>query len=302
MKIGILTTNQFQDDKRLIEAATEKGHSASLLDLRDVSIDLSPDFTSIYYRNENITREFDAIIPRLNVSFTDYGINILKQFMCANTYVSESPNALRLGRDKLKCLQVLFSKRLPFPGTGIAYSCDNFTSIISRLKFPLVIKLIESTEGIGVFLAQNQMEAENIIKTFGLLRAPFLVQEFIAEAEGQDFRAFVVGDRVVAAMKRTSKGGDFRANVSLGGHSIAEKLSAEEEQIVLQATKSIGVNVAGVDFIRSHRGPLLLEINVSPDFTGDQGIEKVSGFDIAAAIVDYTAGQAQGYTQAAAKC
>ncbi|MFT5713198.1 MAG: ribosomal protein S6--L-glutamate ligase, partial [Glaciecola sp.] len=211
MKIGILTTNQFQDDKRLIEAATEKGHSASLLDLRDVSIDLSPDFTSIYYRNKDITREFDAIIPRLNVSFTDYGINILKQFMCANTYVSESPNALRLGRDKLKCLQVLFSKRLPFPGTGIAYSCDNFASIISRLKFPLVIKLIESTEGIGVFLAKNQLEAENIIKTFSLLRAPFLVQEFIAEAEGQDFRAFVVGDRVVAAMKRTSKGEDFRA-------------------------------------------------------------------------------------------
>ncbi|MEH6824635.1 MAG: RimK family alpha-L-glutamate ligase [Motiliproteus sp.] len=295
MKIGILTTNQVQDDNRLVEAATEKGHSASLLDLRDVSIDLSLDFTTIYYRNEEITREFDAIVPRLNVSFTDYGINILQQFMCTHTYVSESPDALRLGRDKLKCLQFLLNKRLPFPGTGIAYSCDNFTSIISRLKFPLVIKLIESTEGIGVFLAQNQMEAENIIKTFSLLRAPFLVQEFIDEAEGQDIRAFVVGDRVAAAMKRTSLVGDFRANVSLGAHSVAEKLTDDEEQIVLQATKSIGVNVAGVDFVRSHRGPLLLEINVSPDFTGEQGIEKITNIDIAAAIIDYTVGQAHEF-------
>ncbi len=295
MNIGILTTNQITDDQRLMEAAINKGHQPTLLDLRKISIELSPGLPSIYYENEDVTKKFKAIIPRLNVSFTDYGINVLQQFICARVYVSETPEALRLGRDKLKCLQYLLEKGLPFPDTGIAYSNENFSSIISHLKTPVVVKLIESTEGTGVFLAKSKKELENMIKTFGLLGASFLVQEFVEEAAGEDVRAFVVGGRVVASMRRKSQDSDFRANVSLGGHSFQEKLTGEEERVVLAATQSIGVNVAGVDFVRSKRGPLLLEINVSPDFTGEQGIESITGYDVASAIIDFAVEQANNF-------
>ena len=295
MNIGILTTNQIRDDQRLLNEAENKGHAARLLDLRYISVELSSDRPTIYFKNENISSEFDAIIPRLNVSFTDYGINILQQFICLHTYISESPEALRLGRDKLKCLQYLMDKGLPFPATGIAFSSEYFEPIISDLKLPLVVKLIESTEGTGVFLARDIKEAQNIIKTFGLLGASFIVQEFIKEAAGADLRAFVVGDKIVASMKRQSQDTDFRANVSLGAHSSEATLTEQEKEIILSATRSIGVNIAGVDFVRSNRGPLLLEINVSPDFTGEQGIEAITSTNIAAAIIDFTVEQASKY-------
>jgi ribosomal protein S6--L-glutamate ligase len=295
MKIGILTTNQAEDDSRLVTTARAKGHNANLLDLRQISIALRPSMPDIYYQNELITHHFDAIIPRLNVSYTDYGINILQQFICSNTYVSESPEALRLGRDKLKCLQYLLSKGLAFPTTAIAYSPEYFHSMIEQMQLPLVVKLIESTEGTGVFLARTHKEVDNLCKTFTLAGVSYLVQEFIAEAAGHDVRAFVVGDRVVAAMQRDSQDDDFRANVSLGAHSSAVTLTADEEELVLKATQSIGVHVAGVDFVRSDRGPLLLEINVSPDFTGEQGIEAVTQHDVAADIIDYTVLHAEAF-------
>lgn len=297
MKIAILTTDQVEDDQRLVEAARGLGHSATLLDLRYISIVLRPSEPQIFYRNEDVTRTFDAVIPRLNVSFTDYGINVLQQFICAKVYVSESPEALRLGRDKLKCLQFLLEKGSPFPATGIAFANESFASIFRLLRAPYVIKLIESTEGTGVFLSHDIKEAENIIKTFGKLGASFLVQEFVEEAAGVDLRAFVVGDKVSAAMRRESQDGDFRANVSLGGHSRAEQLSEEETRIVLEATRSIGINVAGVDFVRSQAGPLLLEINVSPDFTGEYGIENVTGCDIASCIIQFVVQQAQQHCE-----
>lgn len=295
MKIGILTTNQLEDDQRLVVEAQKLGHSVSLLDLRFISVELSSKKPVIYYKDENISYVFDSIIPRLNVKYTDYGINVLQQFICLHTYVSESPEALRLGRDKLKCLQYLMNKGLPFPATGIAFSSKYFDKIISDLKLPLVVKLIESTEGTGVFLARDKKEALNIIKTFDLLDASFIVQEFVKEASGVDFRAFVVGKKVVAAMKRQSQDSDFRANVSLGAHSSLEHLTEQELEIILKATESIGVNVAGVDFVRSKHGPLLLEINVSPEFTGDQGIEVVTKTNIAAAIVKYVVEQTTKY-------
>jgi ribosomal protein S6--L-glutamate ligase len=297
MKIAILTTNQADDDSRLVEAACAKGHDAHLLDLRKLSIELLPSQPDIYYQNERITHHFDAIIPRLNVSYTDYGINLVQQFICAQVYVSESPEALRLGRDKLKCLQHLLNKGLPFPATAIAYRPEYFSSQVDHLKFPQVVKLIESTEGTGVFLAKTRKETDNLCKTFSIAGLNYLIQEFVAEAAGQDIRVFVVGDKVVAAMQRESQDDDFRANVSLGAHSVAVQLTAYEEEVVLKATRSIGVHVAGVDFVRSDRGPLLLEINVSPDFTGEQGIEAISHCDIAAAIIDYTVQHAQAYYQ-----
>lgn len=295
MKIAILTTDQAEDDNRLVEAARAKGHDARLLDLRQISIELSPNNPGIYYRNEPITHHFDIIIPRLNVSYTDYGINILQQFVCAQIYISDTPEALRLGRDKLKCLQFLLSKDLPFPATAIAYSPEYFTAMVKHLKLPLVVKLIESTEGTGVFLAKTQKEVDNLCKTFTMAGVSYHIQEFIGEAAGRDVRAFVVGDKVVAAMQRNSQDDDFRANVSLGASSTSVELTPYDKEMVLKATQSIGIHIAGVDFVRSDRGPLLLEVNVSPDFTGEQGIENVTKCDIAAAIIDYTVHQAKEY-------
>jgi len=291
MNICILSTDQEQDDQRLLEAATAKGHNARRCNIRDISMILANDKPVIYWREQDITKQFDAIIPRLNVSFTDYGTNVLQQFICSETYISESPAALRLGRDKLKSLQYLLARGLPFPATGIAYTPQGFRQLAKTIGLPMIVKLIESTEGTGIFLAKNLKEMDNIVKTFGQLGASYVIQAFIAEAAGTDVRAFVVGGKVVAAMCRRSQDGDFRSNVALGGHSKPYQLTAKEEEIVLSATAAIGINVAGVDFVRADSGPMLLEVNVSPDFTGEQGIEKVTGVNIAGAIIDHVVAQ-----------
>lgn len=291
MNICILSTDQEQDDKRLLDAARAKGHKAERYNIRDISMVLTSEKPVIYWRDQDITKSLDAIIPRLNVNFTDYGTNVLQQFICSQTYVSESPAALRLGRDKLKSLQYLLARGLPFPATGIAYNPQGFRQLAKTIGVPMIVKLIESTEGTGIFLAKNLKEMDNIVKTFGQLGASYIIQSFIAEAAGTDIRAFVVGGKVVAAMCRRSQDGDFRSNVALGGRSEPYQLTAEEEKIVLSATAAIGINVAGVDFVRADSGPMLLEVNVSPDFTGEQGIENVTGVNIADAIIDHVVGQ-----------
>ncbi|SNY51399.1 ribosomal protein S6--L-glutamate ligase [Arsukibacterium tuosuense] len=287
MNICILSTDQVKDDQRLLDAAQQKGHNAELYNIRDISMVLTSEKPIIYWRDQDITKTFDAIVPRLNVSFTDYGTNVLQQFICSETYVSESPEALRLGRDKLKSLQYLLARGLPFPATGIAYTPQGFRQLAKTIGTPMIVKLIESTEGTGIFLARNVKEMDNIVKTFGQLGASYVIQSFIEEAAGTDIRAFVIGGKVVAAMCRRSQDGDFRSNVALGGRSEPYQLTAKEEEIVLSATAAIGINVAGVDFIRADSGPMLLEVNVSPDFTGEQGIENVTGINIADAIIDH---------------
>ncbi|MBV2127636.1 ATP-grasp domain-containing protein [Arsukibacterium indicum] len=291
MNICIISTDQEQDDQRLLEAATAKGHSARRCNIRDISMILANDKPVIYWRDQDITKQFDAIIPRLNVSFTDYGTNVLQQFICSKTYISESPAALRLGRDKLKSLQYLQARGLPFPATGIAYTPQGFRQLAKTIGTPMIVKLIESTEGTGIFLARSEKEMDNIVKTFGQLGASYVIQSFIAEAAGTDVRAFVIGGKVAAAMCRRSQDGDFRSNVALGGCSEPYQLTENEEEIVLSATAAIGINVAGVDFVRADSGPMLLEVNVSPDFTGEQGIEKVTGVNIADAIIDHVVAQ-----------
>ncbi|KUM54982.1 ATP-grasp domain-containing protein [Rheinheimera sp. EpRS3] len=291
MNICILSTDQEKDDHRLLEAARAKGHTAELYNIRDISMVLDTDKPTMCWRDKDITKTFDAIIPRLNVNFTDYGTNVLQQFICGRTYVSESPAALRLGRDKLKCLQYLLARGLPFPATGIAYTPEGFRQLAKVIGMPIIIKLIESTEGTGIFLVNTIKEMDNIVRTFSQLGASYIIQRFVTEASGTDIRAFVVGGKVVASMCRRSQDGDFRSNVALGGCSEPYQLSAAEEQMVLSATASIGINVSGVDFVRSNDGPMLLEINVSPDFTGEQGIEKVTGVNIADAIIDFAVSQ-----------
>lgn len=295
MNICILTTDQECDDTRLLEAAINKGHQARILHIQDISLALSTHRPSLYASNEDITDAFDVVIPRLNVSCSDYGINVIQQFICSQTYVSETPDALRLGRDKLKCLQYLLAQGLPFPTTCISYKPEGFNQLIKHTGMPVVVKLIDSTEGVGVFVAKTEKELTNLTSTFARFGANYVTQSFVHEAAGNDIRAFVIGDKVVAAMERCSADGDFRANVSLGATARPCVLTAQEKEIVLAATQAIGINVAGVDLIRSKNGPLLLEINVSPDFTGKYGIEAVTGFDIAGSIIDFIVQRTQPY-------
>lgn len=288
MKIGILTTGQIDEDSRLIEAAHAAGHEIETLKLLKCSMNVSPENAEVFYDGENINEKFDIIIPRLNVSYTDYGLAILRQFQALDVYVTDTAYSIELGRDKLRCLQYLMRKGIPFPATGYADSKEDFDNIVKTVGgTPLIIKLIEGTEGTGVFLVNDIKEAENIITTLGQFDAPVIIQEFIAESAGTDLRCFVVGDKIVATMKREAQDGDFRANVSLGGHSSTEELSKEEQEIVLNSAKAIGLNIAGVDLIRSNNGALVIEINVSPDFCGEQGIESVTGVDVASAIIDF---------------
>lgn len=288
MRIGILTTGQIDEDKRLIEAATQRGHEISTLKLLKCSMGVCPNDAEIFYEGEHINESFDIIIPRLNVSYTGYGLAILRQFQALDVYVTDTAYSIELGRDKLRCLQYLMRKGISFPTTGFADSKEDFENIVKTVGgTPIVIKLVEGTEGTGVFLVDDIKQAENIMGTLNQFDAPVIVQEFIAESAGTDLRCFVVGDEVVATMKRESQDGDFRANVSLGGHSSSEEITKEEEEIALKAAKAIGLNIAGVDVIRSDHGPLIIEINVSPDFCGEYGIESVTGADVAGAIIDY---------------
>lgn len=295
MRICILSTDQEYDDNSLAEAARKKGHEASVLNIKDMSLVITRDEPLVYCDQENVTNAFDAVIPRLNVSACDFGINILQQFICNHTYVSESPDALRLGRDKLKCMQYLLAQGVPFPTTCIAFKPEGFAPLSEHTGMPSIVKLIDSTEGTGIFVVKNRKELDNVVKTFDRFGASYITQSFVREAAGSDVRAFIVGGEIVAAMGRKAQDGDFRANVSLGAISNNEVLSADEEAMVLDATQAIGINVAGVDFIRSNDGPLLLEINVSPDFTGEQGIENVTGCDVAGAIIDFTVKQTEPF-------
>jgi ribosomal protein S6--L-glutamate ligase len=258
------------------------------LPLLQCSLSVCPDDPKLYFKGKRVGLDFDIIIPRINTTYTEYGLAVLRQFQAIDIYTTDTAYCIELGRDKLRCLQYLMRRNVPFPTTGFAYSKEDFENIINTVGgTPLVIKLVEGTEGVGVFLAEDKKQAVNLLKTFKNFDAQLVTQELIAESAGNDIRAFVVGGKVVAAMRRESQDGDFRANVSLGGHSFTVDLTPEEEDLAVRAAGAIGVNIAGVDIIRSNRGPLVIEINVSPDFCGEYGIEKTANVDVAAAIIDF---------------
>lgn len=285
MRIGILTSGHEHEDARLLSAALQRGYDAQLLYLHKCSLSICPENPNVYYDGEPIGQDFDIIVPRIDTPHTEYGLTVLRQFQSMHIFVTDRPRALELGRDKLRCVQRLLRKNVPFPSTGFAHSKEDFDNIINTVGgIPLIIKLIEGTEGVGVFLADNKKHAVNLLKTFSQLSTPLMVQEFIEESAGTDVRAFVVGGRVIASMQRNSRDGDFRANAALGGDLESITLTPLEEEIALKAAEAIGINVAGVDLIRSNKGPLVIEINVSPGFTG---LESVSDKDIAGAIIDY---------------
>ncbi|MDB2683080.1 RimK family alpha-L-glutamate ligase [Alphaproteobacteria bacterium] len=288
MHIGVLTTQLSEEEARLVEAGKQRGYKVTPLPVLECSITICPNDPKLYIRGQKISEEFDVIIPRIDLPHIYHGLTVLRQFQAMGIYTTDTAYSLELGRDKIRCSQYLMRKNVPFPTTGFAYAKENFDSIINTVGgAPLVIKLNEGTEGVGVFLAEDEKQAKNFLSTFKQLDARIMTQEFIAESSGADIRCFVVGDKIVASMQRKSQNGDFRANLSLGGETTPVEITEEEEDIVLRSAKAIGLNVAGVDLIRSKNGPLIIEVNTSADFAYKGNIEDVTGVDVAGHIIDF---------------
>lgn len=284
MRIGILSRKgSLYSTSRLREAAEARGHDVSVIDFLRCSLGLSGKSGSILFRGEQI--EVDAIIPRIGASVTFYGTAVVRQFETTGVYTLTTARAISTSRDKLCAHQILAREGLGLPVTAFARSVKDTDSVIEMVGgAPLVIKLHEGTQGNGVVLAETKKAAESVIDAFRQLEANILVQEFVKEAGGSDVRCIVVGGRVVAAMVRRAAPGDFRSNLHRGGSAEVAKLSTKERRTAVRAAKALGLNVAGVDLLRSERGPLVLEVNSSP---GLEGIEDTTGVDVAGEIIEF---------------
>lgn len=285
MKIGILSQNaSLYSTSRLVKAAEARGHQVQVVDPLICFMDITSHRPTVYYRNRKLD-DFDAIIPRIGASVTFYATAVLRQFEMMGVYCLNESVAISRSRDKLRALQLLARKGIGMPVSGFAHSTKMSSELIKLVGgAPLVIKLLEGTQGKGVVLAETQQAAESVIDAFRDLDEYFLVQEFIKEAEGADIRCFVVGGKVVASMMRKAKSGEFRSNLHRGGSAMAVKLTPEERKSALRAADAMGLNVSGVDIIRSKHGPLVIEVNSSP---GLEGIEKATGKDVATSIIEY---------------
>ena len=286
MKIAIMATNpQLYSHKRLRAAGEEAGHEIQVINPLYCYMNVAASCPQIHYRGGEPLPHFDAIIPRIGASNTFYGTAVLRHLETMGIYTLNESIAIARSRDKFRALQLLARKGIPMPLTGFAQSPDNTEDLIRMIGgAPLVIKLLEGTQGKGVVLADSHQSAVSIINAFKEMHANILVQEFIEESRGTDIRCLVIGDKVVAAMKRQAKEGEFRANVHQGGKALKVKLSPQERTIAVAAAKTMGLKVAGVDLLRSNHGPLVLEINSSP---GLEGIEKATQINIASKIIQY---------------
>ncbi|GAA3906927.1 30S ribosomal protein S6--L-glutamate ligase [Halomonas cibimaris] len=285
MHIALLSRNRnLYSTRRLIEAAEARGHSARVVDTLRCYMSIASHRPSIHYKGHNI-EPFDAVIPRIGSSITFYGCAVLRQFEMMGTYVLNDSVAITRSRDKLRSLQLLSRKGLGLPVTGFAHSPDDIPDLITMVKgAPLVIKLLEGTQGIGVVLAETNQAAESVIQAFMGMKADIMVQEYIREAKGADIRCLVVGDKVVAAMKRQAADGEFRSNLHRGGSASVIRITPEERSTAIRAAKAMGLRVAGVDLLRAHHGPVIMEVNSSP---GLRGIEGATGRDIAGLIIEH---------------
>ena len=285
MKIAILSRNpKLYSTKRLVEAATERGHQARVIDVLRCYMNITSHHPSIHFKGENLS-DFDAVIPRIGASVTFYGTAVLRQFEMMGTYPLNESVALTRSRDKLRSLQLLSRKGIGLPITGFAHAPDDIHDLIKMVGgAPLVIKLLEGTQGIGVVLAETEKAAESVIEAFMGLHANILVQEYIREAGGADIRCFVIGEKVVAAMKRQAKEGEFRSNLHRGGSASLIRITPEERSTAVRAARTMGLNVAGVDLLRSSHGPVVMEVNSSP---GLEGIEAATNKDVAAMIIQF---------------
>lgn len=285
MKIAILSRNaKLYSTARLVEAAQARGHEVRVLDVLRCYMNITSHNPSIHYRGEDLMG-FDAVIPRIGASVTFYGTAVLRQFEMMNVLPLNESVAISRSRDKLRSIQLLARKGIGLPVTGFANNPDDIEDLIAQVGgAPLVIKLLQGTQGIGVVLAETHNAAESVIQAFMGLNANIMVQEFIKEANGSDIRCFVVGDKVVAAMKRQGKKGEFRSNLHRGGSAELIRLTPEERSTAIRAARIMGLNVCGVDLLRSNHGPVVMEVNSSP---GLQGIEETSGKDIADLMIQF---------------
>lgn len=284
LKIGLLATNpELYSNKRILEAGEQLGHEIEFFNIRDCYMKLDAVMPEVAYRGGRILNDLDAVIPRIRPSLTFYGCALTRQFESIGVYALNSADSISRSRDKLFSLQVMLKNGLEIPTTGFASGSAETDSLIEMVGgSPLIIKLLAGTQGKGVVLADTKQASESVIEAFQTLKANMLVQEFIQEAGGKDLRLFVVNGKVVAAMERAAAAGEFRANVHMGAKTSKVKISPKERKIAVHAAKVFGLKVAGVDIIRSHKGPLVLEVNSSP---GLQGIETVTDKDIAQTMI-----------------
>jgi ribosomal protein S6--L-glutamate ligase len=285
LKIGILSRNpRIYSTHRLVKAALARGHEVQVVNALSCYMNITSANPMVHFRDQKLNH-FDAVIPRIGASVTYYGSAILRQFEMMGVYTLNESTSITRSRDKLRCLQILSRSGIGLPITSYAHSTKMTEQLIHMVGgAPCVIKLIEGTQGKGVILAETAKAAESVIDGLRQMKAHFLVQEFIKESNGCDIRAFVIGDKVVASMMRKAKEGEFRSNLHRGGTAIQVDISAEESTMAVNAAKALGLNVAGVDLLRSKRGPLVLEVNSSP---GLQGIETSTRLDIAGMIIEH---------------
>lgn len=288
MRIGILSRNpKLYSTKRLVEAAKERGHEAKVVDVLRCYMNITSNKPQIFYKRKGVKEklQFDAVIPRIGASVTSYGTSVLRQFEVGNVYSINESVAISRSRDKLRAHQLLARRGVGMPITGYANRADATEDLIEFVGgAPLVVKVLSSTQGKGVLLAETNKAAESLINAFIDLDTEFLVQEFIKDAGGADIRCFVIGGKVIAAMQRTAKEGEFRSNLHMGGTAKVIKLKPEERALAVKAAKVMGLDLAGVDIVRSGHGPLVLEVNSSP---GLEGIENATGKDVAGAIIEF---------------
>lgn len=285
MKIAILSRNKnLYSTRRLVEAGEQAGHEVHVIDTLRCYMSMASLKPEIHYRGR-VLEGYDAVIPRIGASITFYGTAVLRQFEMMGVFPINESVAITRSRDKLRSLQLLARKGIGMPVTGFANAPDDIPDLINMVGgAPLVIKLLEGTQGIGVVLAETRQAAESVIEAFMGLSANIMVQEYIKEAGGADIRCFVVDGKVVAAMKRQAKEGEFRSNLHRGGTASLIRITPDERATAVRAAQVMGLNVAGVDILRSERGPLVMEVNSSP---GLEGIERATGRDVAAMIIKF---------------
>ena len=285
MKIAVLSRNaRLYSTNRLVEAAKARDHEIRVVDTLRCYMNMATAKPSIHYRGDALD-DYQAVIPRIGASISFYGAAVVRQFEMMGTYAVNESVAITRSRDKLRSLQLLARKGIGMPVTGFAHSPDDIPDLIEMVDgAPLVIKLLEGTQGIGVVLAETRKAAQSVIEAFMGLNVNIMVQEFIKESGGSDIRCFVVGDKVVAAMKRQGAPGEFRSNLHRGGTAAVEKITPAERRCAIGAARAMGLNVAGVDILRSNHGPLVLEVNSSP---GLRGIEEATGKDVAGLIIEF---------------
>ncbi|TVQ44754.1 MAG: 30S ribosomal protein S6--L-glutamate ligase [Gloeocapsa sp. DLM2.Bin57] len=285
MKIAILSQDSsLYSTRRLKEAGEAEGHEIQIINYLRCYMNITAHKPTIMYKGKPL-ENFDAVIPRIGASRTFYGTAVVRQFEVMGVFSANDSQAISRSRDKLRCLQLLARKGIGLPVTGCAHATEDIDGLIESVGgAPVVIKLLEGTQGIGVVLAETHQAAKSVIEAFRGLDANILVQEYIKEAQGADIRCFVIGDKVVASMKRQGLEGEFRSNLHRGGKAEKIKLTPEERSTAVRAVKAMGLGVAGVDLLRSNHGALVLEVNSSP---GLEGIEAATDINVAGKIIDF---------------